>query len=98
MWSVAVEEIINSTPARFSELTDKTKNSDAPKGFRTQLNNIRSARLKPSPDSILSNALTVIDYLFGKAKSCRCSTEVDLELEDLVYDTRARILSVINKS
>ena len=109
LWFALMGDVKVASTARIKELTD-SKDSTVPRGYRTQYAELRrsipstlnkfhvgtrSASRKGS--SVLSQALSCIDYLTSRLEHCRCSNNVSLDMEDSVYETRERISKLIGR-
>ena len=106
LWYVLVCDVKAASTGRLKELLD-LKYGRAPRGYRTQFAELERSltsldsthRGSPPRDrddpSLLFDALSCIDYLSSRLEHCRCSNNVSLEMEDTVYETRAKISQLI---
>ena len=109
LWYVLINDVKSATISRLNELLD-LHDKRAPRGYRTHFAELEcslpstnapthqtTAQVFKRP-SILSEALSCIDYLSSRLEHCRCSNNVSLEMEDTVYDTRAKLSKLIAQS
>jgi len=111
LWFALIGDVKTASPTRFKELID-SKDSPAPRGYRTQFAELQRSTSSTNvdhlerlhdviplhPSSILSAALSCMDYLSGRLEHCRCSNNVSLDMEDFVYETRAKITKLIEQA
>lgn len=97
LWRVAIDDVLGADQGRWKELVE-TDSPNPPRGYRGHLSRLeQELSCVPEQDkSLLRNCLTSIDYMKKRLNACRCSTSVDLQTEDVLYETRAVLIKKLN--
>jgi hypothetical protein len=98
LWRVAIDDVLGADAIRWNELVD-VESPNPPRGYRGHLSRLREAIQAPPPAKsesnnieLLRDCLWCIDYMKKRLDKCKCSASVDLQTEDLLYETRLQLI------
>ena len=107
LWRVCIEDVMSCSERRWTDLTSPSM-EDAPKGYRGHLQRLvvilsqKAALTEPKPSAsgvdkqLFSRSLECIDTLLRRLKDCSCVKAVDMDSQDLVYETRQALIRLIS--
>lgn len=96
LWRVAIDDVLGADEIRWNELVDG-ESPNPPRGYRGHLSRLRDAIQGPLAKretniELLRDCLWCIDYMKKRLDKCRCSASVDLQTDDLLYETRSQLI------
>ena len=93
IWCALINDLLSASPSRYDQLVSES----IPKGYRTHMKMIESSFSSEHCSDLNQKCLDSMRYLTNRLSNCRCSNNIDLEMEDTVFDTMSQLTALVKK-